>query len=40
MLKMCKTAIFEVILFYEENGFSHLFSLNKTQMLVYFDIEI
>jgi hypothetical protein len=40
MLKMCKKAIFEVILFYEENGFSPLFLLNNTQMLVYFDIEI
>ncbi len=40
MLKMCKKAIFEVILFFEDNGFSHLFSLNNTQMLVYFDKEI
>jgi hypothetical protein len=31
---------FEIILFYEENGFSHIFLLNNTQMLVYFDIEI
>ncbi len=37
---MCKKAIFEVKLFFEENEFSHLFSLNNTQMLVYFDIEI
>jgi hypothetical protein len=40
MLKMCKYVIFEIIFFYEENGFSHLFLLNNTQMLVYFDIEI
>ncbi len=37
---MYKKAIFEDISFYEENGFSHLFLLDNTQMLVYFDIEI
>ncbi len=39
-LKLCKTLIFELIFFYEDNRFSHLLLWNNTQMLAYFDMEI
>jgi hypothetical protein len=39
-LKLCQESIFGLIFSYEDNQCFHLFLLNNTQMLVYFDIEI